>query len=165
MKKEFSKDSPLAALMSNFLHPGNVDYICVRPERSKEPLPVEKVNAICDQGLQGDHYSKKGGNRQVTLIQAEHIKAVESILQKEVSPLQLRRNIVVSGINLLALQGKRIKIGEAELLITGDCPPCSRMEENLGFGGYIAMRGHGGVTASVITSGEIKINDKIKFLE
>jgi len=84
----------------------------------------------------------------VTLIQREHISAVASILKLDsLDPALLRRNIVVSGINLQALKKKEIQIGEAVLFVTGNCPPCSRMEENLGAGGYNAMRGHGGVTA------------------
>ena len=43
-----------------------------------------------------------------------------------VRPETLRRNIVVSGINLLALKDKRIRIGEVEMEVTGLCHPCSR---------------------------------------
>ena len=63
---------------------------------------------------------------------------------------------MVSGINLHALRGARVRIGAAELEITGECHPCSRMEETFGTGGYNAVRGHGGVTARVCQSGVVR---------
>ena len=75
--------------------------------------------------------------------------------------LLTRRNIVVSGINLLALAKRRFRIGEVVLETTGPCEPCSRMEENLGPGGYNAMRGHGGITARVAKGGTISVGDAV----
>ena len=101
----------------------------------------------------------------VTLIQKEHIDAVSSILQKdEIDPALLRRNIVVSGINLTALKNAELRIGNVVLFATGNCPPCNRMEENLGAGGYNAMRGHGGITARVVTGGTIQCGDEVTMV-
>ena len=114
-------------------------------------------------GLEGDHYAGRSGSRSVTLIQKEHIDAVASLLHKEkVDPAELRRNIVVSGINLLALKDREFKIGTAVLKMTGLCHPCSRMEENFGVGGYNAVRGHGGINACVISTGIINLQDKVE---
>jgi MOSC domain-containing protein YiiM len=73
----------------------------------------------------------------------------------------LRRNIVVSGINLLALKDKTFSVGEAQLEMTGLCHPCSKMETVLGPGGYNALRGHGGITAKVVQTGLLAIGDKV----
>ena len=83
--------------------------------------------------------------------------------KSEIPPELLRRNIVVSGINLLALKHQQFQVGEVLLETTGICAPCSRMEENLGAGGYSSMRGHGGITAKIIQGGQIKIGDVVKL--
>lgn len=145
---------------------GTVELITVRPERKAIPEIREEVVAEAEIGLEGDHYASKGGKRQVTLIQAEHITAVASFMgEKEIDPRLLRRNIVVSGINLHSLKGKHFQLGNAILEHTGECHPCSRMEENLGEGGYNAMRGHGGITCRVIQSGTIKTGDKLVLMD
>tara|TARA_R110001592_G_scaffold69459_1_gene213007 strand:+ start:683 stop:1240 length:558 start_codon:yes stop_codon:yes gene_type:complete len=153
-------------LTTQFAQAGKVVFVSIRPERGELPQAVQEVNAIEGVGLEGDHYASKGGKRQVTLIQAEHIKAVASMVgQSEIDPLLLRRNIVVEGINLQSLKGKKFRIGNAVLEHTGDCHPCSRMEENLGNGGYNAMRGHGGITARILTSGLISLDDALSPME
>jgi len=78
-----------------------------------------------------------------------------------VTALELRRNLVISGLNLLALRKGYLRIGDVVLEIHGPCPPCSRMEKILGPGGYNAMRGHGGWYASVAQQGRIAVGDQV----
>ncbi len=149
--------------MSRHAGPGRVAWIGVRPGRREAVNAVNEVRAIAGAGLDGDHYAgKKGSPRQVTLIQHEHLVAVASIMGRgEIDPGLPRRNIVVSGINLLALRERRFRIGSAVLEGSGPCHPCSRMEENLGNGGLNAMRGHGGITARIIETGVIAVGDPV----
>ena len=126
---------------------------------------VGEVVANPDTGLEGDHFKKSSTvKRQLTLIQQEHLEVVPRILGiKEMPPELLRRNIVVSGINLLALKHQQFQVREVLLETTGVCAPCSRMEENLGEGGYNSMRGHGGITAKIIQGGQIQIGDTVRL--
>jgi len=77
------------------------------------------------------------------------------------APEVLRRNLVTRGINLLALKDRKFRIGDAVLEMTGECHPCSRLEETLGVGGYNATRGFGGITAKVLARGRISIGDAV----
>ncbi|MEQ9438925.1 MAG: MOSC domain-containing protein [Cyclobacteriaceae bacterium] len=160
------KESLMKSLLDTLPQTGSVSWISIRPERRTPPQAVVEVLARKDSGLEGDHYAgRPQSKRQVTLISAEHIQAIASMLHREkIDPGLLRRNIVVKGINLLALKDKQFQIGEAVLEMTGLCHPCSRMEENLGPGGYNAMRGHGGITARVLKEGLIRIGDKVRML-
>lgn len=156
----------LQELQNTYPRTGRIEYLTIRCERMTPAEAVPAVQAIRGFGLQGDHYDNPGGNRQVTLIQAEHLRTIATLLGLDEIPATLtRRNIVVSGLNLLALKGKQFKIGEAILEYSGECHPCSRMEKSLGLGGYNAMRGHGGITAKVFQSGRITIGDSVCVLQ
>jgi len=145
---------------------GKVTVIAVRKERKVQPTSLSAVLATSEAGLEGDHFSSSySKKRQVTLIQQEHLDTVKSIMKMDVlDPMITRRNIVVEGINLLALKDQKFRIGTVIMQGTGYCHPCSRMEESLGEGGYNAMRGHGGITAEILEDGEILVGSEVRHL-
>lgn len=161
-----TEDTPMQVLLNSLPQTGEVLWIGLRPG-SRQPVEVvDGAEAVPGSGLVGDRFRGRGdeSQRQVTLIQAEHLAAVGSFLGGgPIDPALLRRNIVVSGLNLLALKDKRFRIGDAVLEYTGNCHPCSRMEETLGPGGYNAMRGHGGITARVVEGGLIQVGDGVRM--
>lgn len=160
-----SVKTPMKELLDNLPQVGRVEWISIRPGRGEPVQVLEQAHITVENGLEGDRYGGRPGSpRQVTLIQKEHLAAVGSMLGREpIDPVTARRNIVVSGVNLLALKGKQFQIGEAILEYTGLCHPCSKMEAAFGPGGYNAMRGHGGITAKVIQSGSVKLNDALRY--
>ena len=159
--------SPIGRLLTAPMRPGTVRWIGLRPARRETLRPV--ASALLDplDGLSGDHYrSRTNRTRQVTLIQDEHVAAIAAYLGRDrLGAAALRRNIVVRGINLLALKGERFRLGTALLEATGECHPCSRMETILGPGGYNAVRGHGGITARIVTAGVVRLGDAILRLD
>jgi len=149
----------------NYPIAAKVEWIGIRPGRNETQTVLENVEAVVGEGLVGDRYSGKSGKRDVTIIQAEHLEVVAKMLDRDsILPALTRRNIVVTGMNLISLKSKRIKIGSAELIVTGPCAPCRKMEANLGPGGYNAMRGHGGITAQVVKTGTISVGDTIEVI-
>lgn len=158
---------PIKERLNTLPQVGKLEFIGLRSERRGEVIEVDKTEAIEGLGLQGDHRSKHKkvdarAKRQVTLIQAEHLPVIRSVAGiNTVEPQQLRRNLVVSGINLLALKDRTFSIGEVLLEGTGPCHPCTRMEEALGSGGLNAMRGHGGITARILKGGTLKVGDPV----
>lgn len=144
------------------LPPGRLEWIGIRPERRKPLVSVEAVRAIANRGLDGDHRSEKtpGSGRQITLISQEFIAQTAHFLGRSaIEPALLRRNLVVSGINLHALRHQRFTIGEALFEAGALCHPCSRMESALGPGGVAAMLGHGGLCCRILRGGFLRVGD------
>lgn len=154
--------SALEALLGAFPRRGRLRWIGLRPARDVPMQAVDSAQAVAGAGLVGDRYKGGSGKRGVTLLQAEHLPAIAGLSGHEaVDPATLRRNLLVAGIPLIALKGRRFRIGEVLLEGTGPCDPCSRMEAALGPGGYNAMRGHGGLTARVLEGGRLRIDDEV----
>jgi MOSC domain-containing protein YiiM len=154
----------LAALTQGWAAPGRVVWLGARPARRAPMVALERT-WIGPEGLDEDR-RETPGKRAVTLIQAEHLPVIAALAAREsVEPAQLRRNVVVAGLNLLGLRKRRFRLGEAVLEGTGLCAPCSRMEEALGPGGYAAVRGHGGITAAVIAPGIAALGDPVTPLD
>lgn len=162
-----SATSPLGRLLAGPMRPGELIWIGLRPARRAPVITASSATLIAATGIEGDRYkTNRDGGRQVTLIAAEDLMAVASFLGVgAISPDLVRRNLVTRGINLMALKERRFRIGNALLETSGECAPCSLMEEALGPGGYNAMRGHGGITARIIESGEVNVGDAIERID
>jgi MOSC domain-containing protein YiiM len=156
--------SLLRRLTDSFPRAGRLEWIGLRRERRAALAAVTEAQALADLGLSGDHRARRrGSTRQVTLIQREHLQVIAGLLARPDVPADLlRRNLALSGLNVLALKDRIFTIGEVVLEGTGTCEPCSRMEENLGPGGYNAMRGHGGITARVLAGGVLRVGAEVR---
>ncbi|ARS53120.1 MOSC domain-containing protein [Kushneria konosiri] len=153
----------LRNLMMQLPCAGRLDWLSRRPERHGVVEVATSLRLTEGKGIEGDHYSARGGKREVTLFQAEHLPVVAAFCNKStLSPALLRRNLMVSGLNLLACRGQQLAVGNDVILeITGPCAPCSLMERTLGPGGYNALRGHGGMTARIVQGGIIELGDRV----
>jgi MOSC domain-containing protein YiiM len=167
----------LRDLSDRFATVGRLEAIVLRPGRQQPAYFVDEVEAVPGYGLMGDRRSTQerttpqARKREITLLQAEHLPLIAQWGNLEtLSPLDLRRNLIISGINLLAMRSPfpmlslHWQIGsQVQIEITGPCDPCSRMEKELGYGVYNAMRGHGGMTAHVVIGGILRVGDPVKL--
>lgn len=152
---------------------GRLEAIVLRPQRRGAAVLVSEAEAVAQRGLTGDHTSRgRSAKRQVTLLQAEHLPVIAALTGRPVQATDLRRNLVISGVNLLAARAPfadvvlHVHIGSSVVIeATGPCAPCSRMEEVLGPGGYNAMRGHGGMTARVLAGGVLRVGDAVRVVK
>src|SRR5512134_3386303 len=92
---------------------------------SRKPLvAVERVNALLEQGIEGDRHLKADGRRTVLLMEQEVLDRLG------LAPGAVREQVTVRGLALMALVfGSRLRIGTATLEVAGPCAPCARMDE------------------------------------
>ena len=75
---------------------------------------------------------------------------------------EARRNVVVRGLALNDLVGRRFRIGEVELWARRLCEPCSHLEKLTERDGLMReLAGRGGIRVDVLTDGEIAVGDPV----
>ncbi len=143
---------------------GKIEWIGVRPERRAEVVAVDRAEIDLENGIEGDHVTQP--HRQVTIISKEQMEQVAARLGKDnVDPSATRRNILISGLDFDLNSGTKIALGDAEIEVTGYCHPCSRMDENLGDGGRLAMARLAGYTCKVLKGGTVTVGADVAVLD
>jgi MOSC domain-containing protein YiiM len=161
-----SSAATLARMLDAPMPPGRLVWIGLRPDLRAPMVVLDEAAVDAGFGLVGDHHGLPRGPHQVTLIAAESLAAIASYLGRLNVPLALlRRNLAVRGINPTALIDRQFRIGDTILEGSGECQPCSQMEEAFGPGAYNAIRGLGGITARVLQSGTIRVGDLVERID
>lgn len=139
-----------------------------RPRAAMEVL--DRVRVTVETGLDGDFRGavKPGGSgrRQVTLIERGDWDAAMAALGTDYHWSARRANLLVDGIDLPQRPGARLRIGPVLIEITGECDPCSRMEEiEPGLKAALTPDWRGGALARVVEGGTIAVGDAIGIEE
>jgi MOSC domain-containing protein YiiM len=120
--------------------------------------PVGSVSARAGKGLRGDrHFFDEGAppGEALTLIEAEALEDVG------LTGAQSRRQIVVRGVRLGELVGRRFRVGDVECLGVELCEPCLHLQ-SLTRPGIIKDLIHlGGINADILTDGKISVGDPV----
>lgn len=134
----------------------NVEQINIGP--SEALSPVDSVIALAGKGLRGDRKFRERDakpGQALTLIEAEVLEEVG------LTGAQARRQVVVRGVRLNDLVGKRFRVGDVECLGVKICEPCLHLQ-GLTRPGIIKDLVHrGGLNADILTDGKISVGDPI----
>jgi MOSC domain-containing protein YiiM len=141
-------------------------------DRGSAPMQrVEEAEAVAGRGLRGDRYMLNTGYWsgvdacQVTMISAEAIEAIAQETDIAIDAGQHRRNIIVAGMDVLDLAGKRFRIGAATFEYEQPRPPCRYIQSITQDGMTKALgRGRGGICVKVVSSGTFGTNDPIEVI-
>jgi hypothetical protein len=149
--------------------PGTVAAIHVAPEAEADMQAVESVEAVAGQGLRGDRYFTESGSfsdgksngRDLTLIEAEAIEAVEREADIDLDFADHRRNVTTRGVALNHLVGERFRVGEVVCEGITLCEPCSHLQSLTEGGVLEALIHRGGLRADIVDGGTIRAGDEI----
>lgn len=150
---------------------GKVEGIFIASEERGPIQSVDTVNAVAGRGLEGDRYFKAGDalnsepTEEITLFESEAIEKANAETDIAVEPQDMRRNVMTSGLDLVALIGKRLRIGEVEVEAMEDNPPCRYLTELTGKDLLKPLIRKGGVRGRIVTSGTISSGDTIEVIE
>ncbi len=120
--------------------------------------PVESVAALAGRGLKGDRQFCEEGARPggaLTLIEAEALEDVG------LTGAQSRRQVVVRGVRLNDLVGKRFLVGGVECLGVELCEPCLHLQQLTRPGIIKDLIHRGGLNADILTDGQISVGDSV----
>ena len=136
-----------------------------RRARTRAPMELCGTAAVTvEGGIEGDVRGTLKG-RQVTLLTKEGWDAACAELGTEVPWTTRRANVLIEGLAVAGEVGRRLRVGNLELTITGETDPCQRMEEQVtGLRAALAPEWRGGVTCNVAASGAIAVGDKVDFV-
>jgi len=146
---------------------GRVEGIYVSPVAAELPTSVDAAHVGAGRGLVGDRYFAGTGTysdhpeptgRDLTLVESDALE------RAEIDGAQARRNLVVSGLPLGELVGKRFRVGEIECYGQRLCEPCDHLQ-SLTHPGVLRALAHTGLRADVLTSGEIRAGDGVYSID
>ena len=122
---------------------------------------VDAVDAEAGKGLVGDRYHG-ARRRQVTLQSQEELDQAADELGHAVEAHATRRNITVDVGEIPAKPGTRLRIGDVDFEVVRDAAPCRLLDEWIGPGAMVALRGRAGSALRVLSSGTIRVGDSVE---
>jgi MOSC domain-containing protein YiiM len=150
---------------------GRVESIHIAPRAEAPMVSLDAVRAIAGLGLEGDRYAERTGSysakpkpgRQITLIEAEAIEALERELGLVLAPGETRRNLMTRGVALNHLVGREFKVGEVRLRGFELCEPCAGLARMTGKPQIQPGLIHrGGLRAEILEGGLMALGDEIR---
>ncbi len=146
---------------------GQISSIFIRPEPSEPVVEMAQVLAVPGRGLEGDYYfagiAPEGTEpaREITLIEKETLKALETEHNIYLSPAESRRNLITENVPLNHLVGKEFRVGHVTLRGIRLCEPCAHLASLTQKEFLPALVHRGGLRAQILTKGIICVGDTV----
>ena len=132
-----------------------------REPSAHELIPCPELHCIAGRGIEGDRFLDYKGNYkgQITFFEMEtYDRLCKEFGIEDKSPGVFRRNVLTRGIDLNKLIGTEFELQGVRFLGTEESKPCYWMDQAFAPGAEVALRGHGGLRAKILTDGVLRID-------
>ena len=148
---------------------GKLVAIYITAETGRPMVEVPQAQAIPGTGLEGDRYASGSGlysntpgtGRQVTLVEAEAIEALNQEENLGLEAIQTRRNLLTRGVPLNHLVGEEFRVGPVMLRGVRLCEPCDYLAGLTRPEVLPGLVHRGGLRADILSSGVIRPGDEV----
>lgn len=124
--------------------------------------PRESIQCVAGKGIEGDRYFgfKEDFKGQITFFSDDVADKMESEFGiNKFDRSVMRRNVLIAGVDLNSLIGKRFRLGELVLTGSEECAPCYWMDTAVTEGAHEFLKGNGGLRCRIEKSGTLARGD------
>ena len=151
----------VVAIRHLFISPGH-NFFGRHGQAAGENPTVEVKTIMCraGHGVEGDRFFdyKENYAGQITFFSWDIYQAAkEKFAVPALSAGAFRRNVVIEGIDITTLIGKRFSLGGVEFEGTVESKPCYWMEQAVAPGTEVWLRGNGGLRAKIVSDGALNV--------
>jgi MOSC domain-containing protein YiiM len=142
-------------------------HFCAQGGAPMQALEVATLDAGV--GIRGDRYALRTGtysgrhhlDRQVTLIEAETLEALQRDRGLVLEPVEHRRNLTTSGVPVGHLVGRYFRVGSCVLYGGRLNIPCKYLEDLLDKPVFRPLLNRSGLNARIVVGGTVAVGDPI----
>ena len=133
-----------------------------RPRVAMQVIDSAKITVA--NGILGDFRGTQQ-DRQITILSEPAWHKACAEIDADLPWTTRRANLLVDEVEFdTSYLGKTVRIGEVELMVTGETDPCSNMDaQHQGLTAALTPDWRGGICCNVVKPGEIKIGDQVEF--
>lgn len=142
---------------------GRIEAIFLAATHGERPHAVDSAAGHAGKGLEGDRNfgDDDPDSCDITFIEAEAFERQRDEQGLDLNPGDARRQVMVRGIDLGQLIGRRFVAGELECEGEERCEPCNHLVSMVGT--QVVLKGllHTGLRARILRGGTIRVGDAV----
>jgi MOSC domain-containing protein YiiM len=124
--------------------------------------PIEEraaIRCVAGHGIEDDRFfdHKENYKGQITFFSWDIFEALRAATGATAcAPSAMRRNVLLAGLDLNTLVGRRFALQGVIFEGTEECRPCAWMDQAVGAGAEVFLRGRGGLRGRILTDGTLR---------